>query len=272
MIMYLPFFISLLSCYIYAKQDGDEWPTVDPTASTKEPSRNSMAYKIINGEVKMNAVLFTCAAIHEPSSCRMPTVLGQRPLAYNERVFMEKEPGGPPTSAPPMKGSVPPAEYNPTELLDELRDNWITEETFKAIKAQNFNAVKIKFGFWLVEPEENFISPETFMHRIMRWAAVYDLGVYLSFAGVVGCQNFQPVANCPNDAIGWGDGGYLLKNIQTIEIIADRYIAYKSFIGINLLYEPSVLGTTNTMLKSYYTQVIESLQKVKYDRLVMISP
>ncbi|KAL0584397.1 hypothetical protein ABG067_005748 [Albugo candida] len=298
MIMYLPLLISLLSCYSDAQQPLSKIPAgpiqpppanpaqpPQPSPAPLEPSSplplspapaiptgsqtTSMTTKIILGQVKMNAALLTCAAIIEPMSCQNPLFFGTGPLAYNELVLMKGNDAKPPTTPPPGgKPAVPPS----AQQVNDFRYGWITEQTIIDIKARGFNSIKIKFGFWLVGEYKEFSSPRDFIEQIMRWTDKHDIGVYLTYAAVFGCQNFQPVANCPNNLIEWGVEPNRQKNIDTIVKVWELFKSHPSLMAINPLYEPSLLGANNIMLTSYYTDIMTILQKSNFDRLFVISP
>nr|CCA17747.1 hypothetical protein ALNC14_038900 [Albugo laibachii Nc14] len=213
---------------------------------------------IIRGVVPMNGVTLPCLAIFEPWICQgfASTKNLRAETLYNEVTFMAS-----------METSAA------IHLLSDLRDKWIAKQTIMDIKKLGLNAVKLKVGYWLVEGSNSkFADAKKYVDNVMRWAEEYNIGVYLSLAAVPGCQNLQPVANCPNDKLDWTLDGNIKRTVEIIKAIATEYKKFKSFLALSLIYEPTERGIDNRKLEYLYNTVIQDLQVQGFDRLIMISP
>nr|CCA25979.1 hypothetical protein ALNC14_121230 [Albugo laibachii Nc14] len=248
----LPFLIVPLSCNSDQFNNSERLSKTDAYAAQKK----TMASSIIDGTVKMNAVTVTCGAILESGICRVPDIINDSPPAYNELAFMTK---------------LGRSKDDAIKLVENLRFKWISQETIISIKRLGFNCIKIKFGYWLLDANLDFSSPKKLIHDVMNWATQHDLGVFLSFAAVPGCQNLEPVANCPFTSAYWGNEENVKRSTEFIVKVTKEYKMHTSFMAIGLLYAPSSgAGITNGMLFPYYAATISALRELKFAGLIMI--
>nr|CCA20681.1 putative exo1 [Albugo laibachii Nc14] len=279
MVLYLPFTIFLFASYIGAELNGagqndvygGSGPLADPAQG--QP-KDSMAFKIIKGSVPMNAVTFHCVGIFEPSFCKVSSVISDE-LAVNELAFLRKRPTVYHKEDPITRDKTPIPSSEPTDrrkFITDVRSVWITEETIVAIKKLGFNSMKLSFGYWVVDTKSGFSSPQEFVDNVMKWASLYDLGVFLAFAAAPGCQNLHPITNCESTVPEWQNEFNRKQSIEVIKKVTGVYKKYTSFMAIGLLHEPSTEGINNEILALYYTEAIRALQDLKFGGLVMINP
>ena len=78
--------------------------------------------------------------------------------------------------------------------LSAFRDQWVTEETFKKIAEIGLNAVRIPYGYWIWEDQDEFcpnINHIKYLDSAVAWARKYGLRVHLDLHGVKPSQNGQ---------------------------------------------------------------------------------
>jgi glucan 1,3-beta-glucosidase len=118
------------------------------------------------------------------------------------------------------------------------RDSFITEADFRWLAMRGINAVRVPFGYWLIEEDGPYVSSAAHLDRAVALAEEHGLKVVLDLHGLPGAQG-------PHDHTGragyfkWHtDRRYIERSLDVIERVAQRYAASDAVVGFSIINEP----------------------------------
>lgn len=136
------------------------------------------------------------------------------------------------------------------------RETFITEEHLRQIKRLGLNSVRVPVGYWLFGDEAPFVSGgDEVLDRLFVWAGRLDLSVVLVFHAAPGSQNGHDHSGRVTE-VAWTQPQNILRSLDFIERLAQRYGKNRALIGIEVLNEPSP-GIPLRILMDYYTKAVD---------------
>lgn len=151
------------------------------------------------------------------------------------------------------------------EAIQRHRESHITLSDFKRIRACGLNAVRVPFGYWVVQGPsrgEPFLGPALeFIDRAVDWAERCGLQVVLDLHGCPGGESGDaPCGRKQRPAGTWRWSKWRLRpSIQALRVLALRYKSCTHVTGIEVCNEPS-----NTVplpaLFQYYKEAIRTIR------------
>ncbi|CAF1426677.1 unnamed protein product, partial [Didymodactylos carnosus] len=202
------------------------------------------------------------------------------------------------TWASPIWSGVPDAtanhgEYKTMEFLGHAtgdarfrqhRDNFITEQDFRDIKAAKLNTVRIPVGYWITERDNSgggdpnawrMFAPGgiNYLDRAIReWAPRNNLLILISMHAAKGSQNGNDHSSPSTPGVtNWSNYPENVRNtLDVVEFLVRRYNNDVAFLGIGVLNEPT--GNTNEgVLKQYYYDAYGRIRQFS-DCLITVAP
>jgi glucan 1,3-beta-glucosidase len=163
-------------------------------------------------------------------------------------------------------------------------DTFITEEDIANIASASLNTVRVPVGWWIVgydnhdppnRQEWKTFAPGglQYLDRLIEdWAVAYNVAVLVDIHAAKGSQNGND-HSAPTDPgqVYWS--GYQENIDNTIEVarfLADRYRNAPSFLGIELLNEPTSVDVGK--LKEYYVAAYNAIRSTGNDCVIVTSP
>lgn len=150
--------------------------------------------------------------------------------------------------------------YNALEKLKMHRDTFITFDDFKWIAEHGINTVRIPIPHWIFGDVKPYYGCIKYLDKAMEWAEMIGLNVLIDLHTAPGCQN------------GFDNGGilgvcewhtkeaYIVRTVEVIEKIAERYKGHPALWGIQLLNEPR-WDVPMDILRDYYLRGYEACRK-----------
>ncbi|CAM9532715.1 unnamed protein product, partial [Ectocarpus fasciculatus] len=147
--------------------------------------------------------------------------------------------------------------------------NWITERDIEDIAAIGLNSVRVPIGYWNVinDPYKMFVPKDVSISlRALDWCfdacSRHNISVLIDLHGAPGSQNGLDHSGCQMNS-EWTSNYNVRLTLTAIEVIAKRYSAHKSFLGIEVLNEPSyVIEQLNrTVLVDFYNAAYRVIRR-----------
>jgi glucan 1,3-beta-glucosidase len=126
-----------------------------------------------------------------------------------------------------------------TRRVNSHRDSYMAEADLVRVKSQGFEAVRVPFGYWLIEtfPGDMYVGNGThYLDNVVAWATNQGLRIHLDLHGVPGQQSGQHHSGRSN--AGWEPE--MLRTDDAARIlgkVSERYC--KSVNAIEVINEPS---------------------------------
>ncbi|EEC66827.1 hypothetical protein OsI_33272 [Oryza sativa Indica Group] len=163
-----------------------------------------------------------------------------------------------------------------TEVLREHWSTYIVENDFKFISSNGLNAVRIPVGWWIASdpnPPAPFVGGSLeALDNAFRWAEKYNLGVIVDLHAAPGSQNPWEHSGSRDGSQTWGTTDEtIIQTVQVIDFLASRYAKSPSLLAVELLNEPLAPKVSAGMLKKYYQDAYNAVQKYTSDAYVIMS-
>jgi glucan 1,3-beta-glucosidase len=154
--------------------------------------------------------------------------------------------------------------------LRRHRDTWIVEEDFAWLRRCGLNAVRIPFGYWILDPEPPYVASPEHLDRAVAWAGKHGLEVLLDLHGLPGCQG-------PNDHTGraghfrWqADPWHRARSLDVIEQVAQRYAGAGAVTGFSLINEPEPVTGPDVLIPFYEQAAARVRRHMPADRVALV--
>jgi len=144
------------------------------------------------------------------------------------------------------------------------RSSWITESDIAEIASFHLNMVRVPIGYWIVgfdnddpngQQHWKVYAPGGLKHldNLMQWCNNHNIAVLVDIHAAKGSQNGNEhsAPESPGNEY-WSTYPENVNNtLNVADFIARRYKSYPSFLGLDLINEPT--GSTDiNVLKNYY--------------------
>ena len=164
--------------------------------------------------------------------------------------------------------------------IQQHLDSWLSESDFAQIRDLGFNSVRLPIGYWniLSDPFGIFVPQDPSVSlRYIDWtfdmADRYNLTVLLDLHGVPGSQNGIDHSGCSMPATWLESDKNQQLTIDAIEAMVKRYGSRKSFLGVELVNEPSLHYSQDMhpQLLSFYRAAYKAVRAHSRDCLVVFN-
>jgi glucan 1,3-beta-glucosidase len=155
-------------------------------------------------------------------------------------------------------------------FFDRHRDNFITETDFQFLAEWGINAVRIPYGYWIVEPDGPFVGGIEYLDRALTWCAKYKIDGILDLHGAPGFQGTAHHTGRAN-AFEWDKKPeHRQRTLGIIEAVSQRYANHPGLAGVSLLNEPEN-DIPAPMLLEYYQAGYEIVRKYNSEQVAVIA-
>lgn len=156
--------------------------------------------------------------------------------------------------------------------LQRHRESYITRADFAWIAARGLNAVRIPFGYWLLEPESPYVAGIDLLDQALQWCTDFGLMAVLDLHGAPGGQSREHHTGRSNHYWWPHDERHRLRTLHVLEALAQRYGGWACVRGISLLNEPAP-DIAAGMLNDFYREAYRRIRRyMPYERVAMIIP
>ena len=161
------------------------------------------------------------------------------------------------------KGAEAPA------FFDRHRDTFITEADFQFLADWGINAVRIPYGYWIIEPDGPYVGGIKYLDRALDWCGKYGIDAILDLHGAPGYQSSAHHSGRA-DFYQWHlNPAYRKRSLEIIEAVAQRYARHPGLGAISLLNEPQN-DVPASILLEYYQAGYEVVRKYCPERVAVI--
>lgn len=137
-----------------------------------------------------------------------------------------------------------------SEIFKIHRENFITEEDFIWLASKGINAVRVPIGFWVFGHAKPYVGCIEYLDRALIWAEKHNIKVIIDVHAAPGSQNGQDHSGRIGK-INWPLPDNIELTLSLLTKLAERYQGVNSFVGIELLNEPSSKIARNILLNYY---------------------
>lgn len=155
------------------------------------------------------------------------------------------------------------AQLNP-ELQARLqthRETFIARDDFMWLKQHGIDAVRVPVGYWVFGDEPPFLSTIEYVDRAFQWAAETGIYILLDLHGAPGTQNGWEHSGRAGEAAWASDEAHIIKTLQVLQRLAQRYAKHPQLLGFELLNEPKWTLPRAALLR-YYQAAYKMLRAV----------
>jgi glucan 1,3-beta-glucosidase len=144
--------------------------------------------------------------------------------------------------------------------LRKHRDTFITRADFNWLAEQGIQAVRLPVGYWVFGDEPPYTGSIDFVDKAFEWAEASGLKILLDLHGAPGSQNGWDHSGQAGQA-GWHRSeANIIKTLQVVSRLADRYGKHPQLLGIELLNEPRSTVPPRILLR-YYKAAYQIIRK-----------
>jgi glucan 1,3-beta-glucosidase len=156
------------------------------------------------------------------------------------------------------------------KTIRKHRETYIEKEDFAWIKRHGLNAVRIPFGYWIIEPEAPYIGSIDLLDQALTWCDEFSLKAILDLHAAPGYQG--PEHHCGRSGFfRWDkEKTYRNRTLDLLEQIAARYSGNSCVASISLLNEPDP-SISAKILNEFNTEAIERIRKYMPEDRVSIT-
>ncbi|KAK9037732.1 hypothetical protein V6N11_022634 [Hibiscus sabdariffa] len=161
------------------------------------------------------------------------------------------------------------------QVLEKHRNSFLNVGDFEFLYRHGINTVRIPVGWWIAydpDPPAPFIGGTLeALDNAFSWAEAYSIKCIIDLHAAPGSQNGMEHSASQDGTTGWPTSSdYISQTLHVIDFLASRYAKHPSFLGIELLNEPSAAEVSLDTLVSYYKQGYEVVRKYSPSAYVII--
>ncbi|MFG0247955.1 MAG: glycoside hydrolase family 5 protein [Phycisphaeraceae bacterium JB051] len=145
-------------------------------------------------------------------------------------------------------------------IMRAHRESWITEEDFKWLANWGINAIRLPFGYWILDADGPYVDSIDIMDQAVDWCEQYGMKLLLDLHGLPGCQGPEHhTGRCGH--FQWPkDPSCYAKSLDLIEQFAQRYKDKSCINGFSVVNEPHESIDSKVLIK-FYEESIERVRK-----------
>jgi glucan 1,3-beta-glucosidase len=146
-----------------------------------------------------------------------------------------------------------------TKKLKDHRSTFITRADFAWLQLHGIKAVRLPVGYWVFGGEEPYEPTIDYVDMAFKWGEETGIKILIDMHGAPGSQNGQDHSG-KSGGIKWHkDEANIIKTLDVITKLTERYKDSSSLLGIELLNEPSWKIPRRKLLK-YYTAAYQTIR------------
>ncbi|EAR08305.1 cellulase family glycosylhydrolase [Reinekea blandensis] len=157
-------------------------------------------------------------------------------------------------------------------LMDQFRDNWITDRDWDLLDSFGINVVRLPFIWNLIEDEHNPMTLRDdawqYLDYAIDEAEKRDIYVILDLHGAVGAQGWEHHSGCAGLNEYWDNEEYQARTRWLWQQIATRYRDRSAVAAYGVLNEP--WGTTPANLATESIELYDAIRDVDADKVVIL--
>ncbi|HMS92978.1 MAG TPA: cellulase family glycosylhydrolase [Candidatus Saccharibacteria bacterium] len=153
--------------------------------------------------------------------------------------------------------------------IKKHRDSFITEEDFRWLAGNNYNAVRIPVGYWIFNGDNPFTPCIDYLDWAIKMATKYNLHALICLHGAPGSQNGHDHSGRIGGAEWYNNPTYRQQTIDVISRLAARYKQQPAVWGIELLNEPNAWRLP-WVLRRYHKDAYKAIQSTGREGLVTV--
>lgn len=152
-----------------------------------------------------------------------------------------------------------------SELMDQFRDNFITEGDFRQVASWGMNCIRLPFHYKIGASAQAI----SYLDQAIAWARKHKVFLILDLHAAYGAQNPDWHSDSLNSRTElWTKGSNRQKTYHLWEKLADRYKDEWVIAGYDVLNEP-VLQDTG-LLNEFYRESIKAIRRSDKDHILFI--
>lgn len=142
------------------------------------------------------------------------------------------------------------------------RESYVTAEDFRWLKTYGINAVRIPFGYWMVEDRDPspFVGGIEYLDQALDWCRDYGIAGVLDLHGAPGHQSGEHHTGRSRFFQWHLDADYRRRTVDLLEILAQRYRDHAGLAAISCLNEPHP-EVPSPMLLEFYQEACERIRR-----------
>lgn len=154
---------------------------------------------------------------------------------------------------------------------------WITESDIAWLASVGVNAVRVPFGYWVVDPSPPFVLGQLkHLDNLFEWCEKHSVAVLLDFHGLKGSQTGNPTSGscggCGREECGATTIDFLMEaevNLNVIGNLSQRYSKSLAYLGFEIANE--VAGSVEgRSVMSFYQKAYDIIRHHSSDALVIM--
>ena len=145
------------------------------------------------------------------------------------------------------------------EKINKHRDTFITEDDFRWLAEQGYNAVRIPVGYWLFDGDDLFLPCITWLDWAIETATEHNIKVLVCLHGAPGSQNGHDHSGRVGRVEWYDSKSHRQRTVDVIAQLAHRYKQQPAVWGIELLNEPNAWYRP-WLLRRYYKEAYATIQ------------
>lgn len=154
-------------------------------------------------------------------------------------------------------------------VMRHHRETFITADDFAWLRSRGINAVRIPFGYWLLNPEPPFVGGEEMLDRALDLCQEYGLTANLDLHGLPGFQSVEHHTG-RSKYFRFREAENFQRSLDFVEQVAQKY-KHRDCVGaISVVNEPSEDITTQQLM-SFYEQSYDRVRRhMPADRVAVV--
>jgi glucan 1,3-beta-glucosidase len=154
-------------------------------------------------------------------------------------------------------------------VMRRHRETFITADDFAWLRDRGVTAVRIPFGYWLLNPEPPFVSGADMLDRAIHLCQEYGLTAVLDLHGLPGFQSVEHHSG-RSKYFRFAEPDNLRRSLDFVEQVAQRYKDHDCVGAISVVNEPSPELPTDVLM-GFYEQSYQRIRKhMSADRVTVV--
>ncbi len=145
-------------------------------------------------------------------------------------------------------------------VMRKHRESWITEADFKWLANWGINAIRLPFGYWILDADGPYVASIDLLDQAVDWCEQYDMKLLLDLHGLPGAQGPEGHTGRSGYFTWPKDQSCYDRSLDIIEQIAQRYAGRACINGFSVVNEPHESIAADVLIP-FYEQSIERVRK-----------
>jgi glucan 1,3-beta-glucosidase len=156
--------------------------------------------------------------------------------------------------------------------LREHRGSYITRDDFVWLVQHGINAVRIPFGYWVLEDDPPLIACPEVLDRAVGWCEEFGLMAILDLHGLPGGQSPEHHTGRAGVFRWPEDDKHRRRSMEVLEDVAERYAGFACVRGISVVNEPHPSIPTALLDRYYREAYARTRRHLPYERVAVVLP